>query len=80
MAVGSEFDGLFDTVLATSSNTGHVCSINMFDRFWSTNILRLTRAIVNCAAFFSIGIPKKYFVSLAESKMSLSRCDSNPNS
>lgn len=31
-------------------------------------------------SFFSISIPKKYFVSLAESKISLSRCDSNPNS
>ena len=52
MAVGSVFDGLFDTVLATSSNTGHVCSINMFDRFRSTNILCFTRAIVNCTAFY----------------------------
>ena len=44
LAVGSMFDGLFDSHLAMSSNTGKVWSSNMFDRVWSPNILLLTGA------------------------------------
>ena len=70
MAVGSVFDGLFDTLLATSLNTARLRNKYVWS-FLVNKYLTFDQSYTKLHSFLSISIPKKYFVSLAESKISL---------